>query len=158
MLQSPVWRKRKHVRLSNCEVCISNFPYLRWKPGWSPSQTTIPLSINCITVGKNSNAGTVRIRIDLFKPRTNKVVKNVLTAPNNSFNTCAKVLECSRGTNIWPIPVAFSFNCISMPLAIFAKAPTYMLTVRQCKQGMFLSHLSRNRNSPASGLKWGDHR
>lgn len=57
-------------------------------------------SINYITVGKNPNAGTVTVMIDLFKPRTNKVVKNFMTASHNSFNTCAKMLERSRGANI----------------------------------------------------------
>lgn len=115
-------------------------------------------SINYITAGKNPNAGTVRLMIDLLKPRTNKVVKNFTTALHNSFTTCSKMLGRSRRTNIWPIPVAFSFNCISTPLAIFAKALPCVPTVRQCKHIMFLSHLSQNRNSPARGLKWGDHR
>lgn len=40
-------------------------------------------SINYITLGNNPNAG---IMIDLFKPRTNEVVKNFTIATHNSFH------------------------------------------------------------------------
>lgn len=50
-------------------------------------------SINYITLGNNPNAG---IMIDLFKPRTNKVVRNFMTALHNLFAAFAKMVESGK--------------------------------------------------------------
>lgn len=50
-------------------------------------------SINYITLGNHPNAG---IMIDLFKPRTNKVVRNFTIASHNLFAAFAKMLESGK--------------------------------------------------------------
>lgn len=50
-------------------------------------------SINYITLGNNPNAG---IMIDLFKPRTNKVVRKFRIALHNLFAAFAKTLESGK--------------------------------------------------------------
>lgn len=93
MSQTPVGQKK------------STSVYLRVKPAFKTFLVSVEnlaeaqvkqrslCSINYITLGNNPNAG---IMIDLFKPRTNKVVKKFMIALHNLFAAVAKMLGSGK--------------------------------------------------------------
>lgn len=93
MLQTPARRQestrgypRVKPALKTFLVCVENLAAAQVK------QRSL-CSINCITLGNTPNAG---IMIDLFKPRTNKVVKNFMIALHNLFDAFARMLESGK--------------------------------------------------------------
>lgn len=87
MLQTPVRQKKSTSVYLGVKSAFKTFLASGENLAGAQVKQRSLCSIHYITLGNNPNAG---IMIDLFKPRTNKVVRNFMIALHNLFAAVAK--------------------------------------------------------------------